>query len=301
VVNHGWARPAPNLIAGRVPTINRANTVSNDHRTYPGRGSSGWHHDGPRHAWGGAYAAAAGFQARATAYDGPRYAWGGDYSGYSYSPYYGDSPYNDSYPSSGSASDSGASGSSYQPASSSPVPASEGATTTDQETAAAERYMELARRAFRMGDYAEAQRECEGALRLLPGDANLYEFGALCRFAQGNYKDAAATLYQVLAARPGWSWDTLTSFYPSAQTYTTQLRALERYARADPGDAAGHFVLAYHYRALDERDAAVGQLREVIKLQPRDQVSPGILETLEKAKDGKDGAPARRPAPGLAE
>jgi tetratricopeptide (TPR) repeat protein len=156
--------------------------------------------------------------------------------------------------------------------------------------------MDLARQAFRKGDYAEAQRQCEAALGLLPGDANLYEFGALCQFAQGKYKDAAATLYEVLAVRPGWNWDTLSSFYPSARTYTTQLRALERYTKADPGDAAGHFVLAYHYRALDEREAAVEQLREVIALQPRDQVAPGLLKALEKG--GVGGPAAGRPAPG---
>jgi hypothetical protein len=44
--------------------------------------------------------------------------------------------------------------------------------------------------------------------------------------------------------------------------------------------------------------AAAGLLREVVKLQPRDQVSPGILQALEKAKDGKGGPPARRPSPG---
>jgi tetratricopeptide (TPR) repeat protein len=140
--------------------------------------------------------------------------------------------------------------------------------------------MDLARRAFQKGDYAEAQRECERAIQLLPGDANLREFRALCQFAQGKYTAAAATLYDVLAAGPGWHWETLSSVYPSAQTYTTQLRALERYVREHPMDPAGHLVLAYYYLALDERQAAVGQLREVVQLQPSDQVSPAILKAL---------------------
>jgi hypothetical protein len=37
---------------------------------------------------------------------------------------------------------------------------------------------------------------------LLPSDATLHEFRGLTLFAQGNYKDAAATLYAVLAAGP---------------------------------------------------------------------------------------------------
>jgi tetratricopeptide (TPR) repeat protein len=151
---------------------------------------------------------------------------------------------------------------------------------------AAERRMGLARQAFREGDYAQAQRECERAIRLRPRDANLHELRALCQFAQGSYKDAAANLYEVLPADPPWDWDSLMSFYPSAQTYTRQLRALEQYVSENPEDAAGRFVLAYHYLTLDERDAAVGQLRRVIKVEPRDRVSPGLLEELEKSKEG---------------
>jgi tetratricopeptide (TPR) repeat protein len=140
--------------------------------------------------------------------------------------------------------------------------------------------MDLARRAFQKGGYAEAQGECERGIGLLPGDARLRESRALCQFAQGKYQDAAATLYEVLAAAPGWDWNALSSFYTSAETYTPQLRALERYVRENPKDAAGRFVLAYHYLTLDERDAAVGQLREVVRLEPRDQVSAGLLEAL---------------------
>jgi tetratricopeptide (TPR) repeat protein len=213
-------------------------------------------------------------------------------SDYDYSPSSGSSSSSDSYLPSGSLSDPAPSDFYYKPARSSPAPRDKDAANTDKETATAKRRMDLARRAFLKGDYAEAQRECQRAIRLLPEDANLWEFRALCQFAQGKYKGAAATLYDVLAAGPGWDWDTLSSFYTSARTYIRQLRALERYVRENPKDAAGRLVLAYQYLALDERDAAAGHLREVIKLQPRDQVSPGILAALEKAKMGKD-EPAR--------
>jgi tetratricopeptide (TPR) repeat protein len=160
------------------------------------------------------------------------------------------------------------------------MPSYEGAATIDPDIAAVERHMNVARREFQKGDYADALRECELAMGLLPGDANLREFRALCQFAQGKYQDSAATLYEVLAAGPGWHWDSISSFYPSAQTYTTQLRALEQHARENPKNAAGRFLLAYHYLALDERDAAAGKLREVIQLQPKDQVSLRILAAL---------------------
>jgi tetratricopeptide (TPR) repeat protein len=281
LVNHGLARPGADLVTGRSVTVNRANILANENR-------SGYR-------WGGYY----------PAYSYYPYS----YSYYPYSAYSPDSsdpsPYTGSYPSgdsnrpSGSQSNPGATGSPSQPGSASPAPSQEGAASTDKVTAAARRCMDQARLAFQKGAYAEAQAECEPALRLLPGDANLHEFQALCQFAQGKYPDAAGTLYEVLAAGPGWDWDTLRAIYTSAQTYTTHLRALERYVSEHPKDPAGRFVLAYHYLALDEGDAAASQLREVIKLQPRDQVAPAILEALEKAKAPKDEAPPRPPKPGL--
>jgi tetratricopeptide (TPR) repeat protein len=276
VVHHGWARPDAKLVTDRRPRTKRGNTGSNDRRLPHARGYDGRHHQRAYSGLGGYYPY---------------------YPSYSGSPDSGYDPYTDTSRPSGSQSDPGDSGSSDQPATSS-GPSDEGLASTDQESSEAERCMDRARRAFQKGDYAEAQKECERAIRLLPGDPNLHEFGALCQFAQGKYKDAAATLYEVLTAKPVWVWDTLSSFYTSARTYTTQLRALERYVRENPKDAAGHFVLAYHYLALEERDATIGQLREVVKLQPRDQVSPALLEALEKLKDDNNVGPARRPAPG---
>jgi hypothetical protein len=288
--NRGWARPAANLATRRRTTANRGNTTSNDRRPYHGRGYHGWHHYRPRYGWG-SYSSYDSYSSNYYPYD----SYSPSYSDY-YS--YGSYPSGDSDVSSGSLIDSGASSSSYPSASSSSESSDEGAAKTDKETAVAERRMDQAVRAFRKGDYADAQWYCERAIRHLPGDANLQEFRALCQFAQGKYKDAAGTLYDVLAAGPGWDWETISSFYASARTYTRQLRALERYVRENPRDAPERFVLAYHYLALGARDGAAGQLRKIVKLQPKDQVSPTILEALKKVKDDEDRTPARRPAPG---
>jgi tetratricopeptide (TPR) repeat protein len=172
------------------------------------------------------------------------------------------------------------------------------AANADKETAAAKQCMEKAVLAFQKGDYAEAQSQCEQAIRLVPGNADVSQFFALCQFAQGKYKDAAGTLYKVLAAGPGWDWNTLNSFYENAESYTKQLRVLEKFVRDHGQDATGRFVLAYHYLVIDERDAAAAQLQEIVKLQPRDKVSAGILKALEKAKKGNVKTPPEKPAPG---
>jgi tetratricopeptide (TPR) repeat protein len=104
-----------------------------------------------------------------------------------------------------------------------------------------------ARTAFQRGDYRQALALTDKAIQELPTDATLHEFRALCLFALKDYKQAAATLYAVLAAGPGWDWDTMNYLYPDAVTYTAQLRTLEAYHKANPGSAEAGFVLAYHY------------------------------------------------------
>ena len=133
------------------------------------------------------------------------------------------------------------------------------------------------------------------AIRLLPSDATLHEFRAMTLFAQGRYKDAAATLYAVLAAGPGWGWDTMRGLYPDEDTYTRQLRALEEYVRKDPKSGEAHFVLAYQYLVLGVKDEAVKQLREVVRLQPQDQLSAALLKALTTPEKE---APAPAPAGG---
>jgi hypothetical protein len=102
----------------------------------------------------------------------------------------------------------------------------------------------------------------------------------------GDYKHADATLHEVLAGGPGWDWKTLSSFYTGGESYTGQLRALERYVRENPEVAAGRFVLAYHYLVLDNPNLAVDQLEEVVKLQPKDVLSATIVEALKKVNTG---------------
>jgi tetratricopeptide (TPR) repeat protein len=163
------------------------------------------------------------------------------------------------------------------------VPTAQQASQTDGDLAKeSKQKMDQAVAAFKSGDYAKAMRECDEAIQLLPGDTNLHEFRALVQFAQKKYKDAAGTLYAVLAAGPGWDWNTLSSFYNTEDTYTRQLRALEGFVRDHPKDTAAHFVLAYKYLVLDQRYAAKDQLAEVVKFQPQDKVSAGLLDALEK-------------------
>jgi tetratricopeptide (TPR) repeat protein len=152
--------------------------------------------------------------------------------------------------------------------------------TQDETVANANKQFDAARDAFKGGDYARSQALVEKGIELLPSDATLHEFRALTLFAQGRYKDAAATLYAVLAAGPGWDWTTMRGLYPDEDTYTRQLRALENYVRKDPQSADARFVLAYQYLVLGVKDEAAKQLQGVVNVQPQDKLSAALVKAL---------------------
>ncbi len=150
----------------------------------------------------------------------------------------------------------------------------------DETVASANKVFDAAREAFKAGNWASAQAQVDKAIELLPSDATLHEFRALTLFAQGRYKDAAGTLYAVLAAGPGWNWQTMSALYADEDTYTRQLRALEQYVTEHPSSAAPRFVLAYHYLVLGAKEEAIDQLKQVVRLQPNDNLSAALLEAL---------------------
>src|SRR5262245_4473793 len=165
---------------------------------------------------------------------------------------------------------------------------------TDSQTAEANRLLDSARAAFRAGEYAKAQELVTEAIRLVPSDPTLHEVRARSLFAQGKYQDATAALYSVLTAGPGWDWPTMRDLLPDTDTYTAQLRALERFVTEHPNAAYSYFLLAYHYLVTEHRDAAVRELREVVRLQPDDKLAQALLTSLTSA-DSTAGPP---PLPG---
>jgi tetratricopeptide (TPR) repeat protein len=153
-----------------------------------------------------------------------------------------------------------------------------------------------ARQAFQGGDYTTAYQLTQQALGQMPNDATLSEFLGLILFAQGNYEQAAAPLYAVLSAGPGWDWTTLISNYADASVYTKQLRGLEAFVRANPRSAQGQFVLSYHYITQGQGEAAVKHLKAVVALQPDDNVSAQLLRNLEPPSPGASDPAAPAPS-----
>ncbi|MBT6156312.1 MAG: tetratricopeptide repeat protein [Planctomycetaceae bacterium] len=140
---------------------------------------------------------------------------------------------------------------------------------------------DTAQKQFYDGNYEAALSSADAALKELPNDAVVHEFRALVLFALGKYPEAAATLYAVLSVGPGWDWTTMSSLYPEVSTYTEQLRKLETVRRANADNSAVCFVLAYHYITCNHKDAAIGQLKQLVKLQPKDQLAANLLQQLD--------------------
>lgn len=156
---------------------------------------------------------------------------------------------------------------------------------------------DAARQAFYQGDYAGALTATNKALAALPNDPIIHEFRALVMFAQGKYPEAAAGLYSVLSAGPGWDWTTLSSLYPNVEVYTQQLRALEAYLRQNPKAADARFVLAYQYLTAGSKDAAVVQLKTLFEQNPKDPLTKQLLVMTAGPEAIGAAPPATEPAP----
>src|SRR5262249_27249861 len=106
--------------------------------------------------------------------------------------------------------------------------------TGDDSVTEANKLFDSAREAFKNDDYKTAQDLVNKAIEKLPSDGTLHEFRALTMFAQQKYKNAAAGLYAVLAAGPGWNWETMSALYSKPEVYTKQLQALEEFSKKNP-------------------------------------------------------------------
>jgi hypothetical protein len=146
-----------------------------------------------------------------------------------------------------------------------------------------------ARDAFAAGEFARALSLTDLTLQHFPNDPVLHEFRALCLFALGRFDEAAAVLYVVLTAGPGWDWATMVGLYPDVDTYTLQLRALEAAVRGNPNVASKRFVLAYHYLVQDHLEQARRQFEQAAELEPRDQLAAQFARALTAPSEAPTG------------
>ncbi len=229
------------------------------HGNWNGNWNNGWNNYRPLGWWAGGYWADGALSA-------VPWSWG--YYPY-YNPYYGGSY---------------VAGSAYDysqpivaaPMAVSPPGAPVGLTAEQQATP----LFDAARNAFMQGDYKTALAQVDQAIAQAPNVTVLHEFRGLALFALGRYKEAASADYAVLSTGPGWDWTTLSALYPNVDVYTAQLRALEQYAESHPHRSDAKFLLAESYLTCGYTDAAAAQLKEVVQLDPKDQLSAQLLNSI---------------------
>ncbi len=182
-----------------------------------------------------------------------------------------------------------------QPIASGAAPAKPADQASDRSLSTDEgnRLLDTARQSFLQGDYSAALSSVDKAIAKQPGDLAAYEFRGLICFANKQYKEAAAAIYTVLSAGPGWNWTTLCDFYSDLDIYTKQLRALEQYVKANPKAGDARFLLAYQYLTCGYNDAAAKQLKEVAQLNPKDRLAAQLAASLTPAEEKQ---PPAKPA-----
>jgi tetratricopeptide (TPR) repeat protein len=159
-----------------------------------------------------------------------------------------------------------------------------------------------AREAFMAGDFGRALILTDLALQPHRNEPVLHEFRALCLFALGRYDEAAAALYVVLTAGPGWDWATMLGLYDHIDTYTNQLRALEAAIKRNTNIASTRFVLAYHYMVQEYFEDARQQFEHVVQLQPKDELAAQFARALSSSSHAPTtAAPGAAPASKTAE
>jgi tetratricopeptide (TPR) repeat protein len=144
---------------------------------------------------------------------------------------------------------------------------------------------DAAANAFRKKDYNLALEKTDDALEQLPYDSAIHEFRALVLFAQGDYPQAAATIYAVLAVSPGWDWTTLSSRYDDQEEYARHLRQLEAFDKQNPDSAVAAFLRGYHYTTCRHTEAAAKYLQAAARLLPDDALIPRLATLIAGAAE----------------
>jgi tetratricopeptide (TPR) repeat protein len=143
-------------------------------------------------------------------------------------------------------------------------------------------FFEEARQAFRNGDYRGALKLAQHAAVEDPRDPAVHELMSLALFALKDYRGAALEAHTALKLGPPIDWPTLYAYYGNADTYTSQLRALESFVRENPKTKEGHFLLAYQYIMMGSKDTAKTELAKNVEQNPTDDLADRLSAQLMK-------------------
>lgn len=171
-----------------------------------------------------------------------------------------------------------------------PPEAAEPSTATSAEQPAddsgpnALEFYNAARAEFKKGNYRNALRMASHAAVESPQNAKIHELNSLALLGLGDYRGAAIEAHGAIALGPISDWTAVYGYFDDAEKYTKTLRALETYAKAHPALPETRFLLGYQYLLIGAQNDAKSQMREAVKLTPKDKLAAYVLQQLEAGR-----------------
>ena len=165
----------------------------------------------------------------------------------------------------------------------------------------AEEYAQIGESSFKSRDYKSAVRAWRHAIVDDPENGVLVLMLAQGMFATEQFNESAGATQFAMQSLPPEKWDVVIKnyreLYGKVDDYTSQLRALEKGAKAKTDDPGLRFLLGYHYGFLGFPKEAVTQLEKCVSLSPEDDMAQKLL-TLFQDKLPKGETKEQPPAPG---
>jgi tetratricopeptide (TPR) repeat protein len=157
---------------------------------------------------------------------------------------------------------------------------------------------------FKAGDFKGATYAWKHAVVDDPKNPVLVMMLSQAFFATGKYEEAAGATQMAMQMLPKDQWGVVVSnykeLYGNTQSYTDQLRALEKEVRDKPESPALRFLLGFQYAYLGFPKESIDQLDKGLKIAPQDEGAKQLRQEIQ-AKLPKDTAPAapaaKPPAP----
>ncbi|MDB5339117.1 MAG: hypothetical protein JWN70_4736 [Planctomycetaceae bacterium] len=146
-------------------------------------------------------------------------------------------------------------------------------------------YADNGETAFKSGDFKGAEYAMRHAVVDDPKNPVLVMMLSQALFATGKYDESAGAAQNAMQQLVKEQWGVVVTnykdLYTSNQSYTDQLRALEKAVQDKPDSPALHFLLGFQYGYLGYPQNAVDHLNKTIKLAPRDEMAKQLLNEMQ--------------------